>query len=130
MPLQHRLEFVGVHAGGEGAANQAAHAGAGGHVDRNAVLLEPADDADVGDAARAAAAEGDADDRTAARGGIGNGMLRLQSGGSRRGRNLLLDRRGAGHLHDDRRHAERGVRRNATASRGSRLAPRCQSATT
>ena len=49
--------------GGERAADQAAHARAGGHVDRDVVLLEPADHADVRDAARAAAAEGDADGR-------------------------------------------------------------------
>ena len=46
---------------GECAADQPAHAGAGGHVDRDAMLLEPADDADVRDAAGAAAAERDAD---------------------------------------------------------------------
>ena len=46
---------------GERAADQAAHAGAGGHVDGDVMLLEPADDADVRDAAGAAAAERDAD---------------------------------------------------------------------
>ena len=59
----HGVELGRVHAGGEGAADQAAHAGAGGDVDRDAVLLEPADDADVGDAAGAAAAERDPDGR-------------------------------------------------------------------
>ena len=63
MLLQHVVELGGVHAGGERAADQPAHARAGGHVDRDAVLLEPADDADVRDAARAAAAERDADRR-------------------------------------------------------------------
>ena len=52
-----RVDLVGVHAGGKRAADEPAHAGAGGHVDRDAVLLEPADDADVRESAGAAAAE-------------------------------------------------------------------------
>ena len=59
--LQHIVELGGVQAGGEGAADQATHAGAGGEVNRNAMVLEPADHADVRDTARAAAAERDAD---------------------------------------------------------------------
>src|SRR5262249_24683097 len=54
-----------IHAGGEGAAHESAHAGSGREIDRNAVLLEPADDANVSDAAGAAAAERDADCRAA-----------------------------------------------------------------
>ena len=53
-------QLGGRHAGREGAADQTAHAGAGGDVDRNVVLLEPLDHADVRDAAGAAAAERDA----------------------------------------------------------------------
>ncbi len=60
---EKRVELRRVHAGGEGAADQAAHARAGGDVDRDAVFLEPLDDADVCDAARAAAAERDPDAR-------------------------------------------------------------------
>ena len=43
------------------AADEPAHAGAGDQVDRDAMLLEPAHDADVRQSARAAAAECDAD---------------------------------------------------------------------
>ena len=59
--LQHLVDLGRAHAAGEGAADQAAHAGAGRDVDRNVVLFEPANDADVRDAAGAAAAERDAD---------------------------------------------------------------------
>ena len=59
--LQHRVDLGGVHPGGERAADQPAHAGAGRHVDRDAMLLEPLDDANMRDAAGAAAAEGYAD---------------------------------------------------------------------
>ena len=64
IPVEARdevLELARIHAAGERPSDQAAHAGSGGHVDRNPMLLEPADDADVRDAARAAAAERDAD---------------------------------------------------------------------
>ena len=49
----------GIHSGGVGPPDQATHAGSGGHIDRDPVLLQPADDTDVRDAARAAAAECD-----------------------------------------------------------------------
>ena len=70
MLLEHVVELGGVHAGGERAADQPAHARAGGHVDRDAMLLEPPDDADVRDAARAAAAERHADRRPLAVGRV------------------------------------------------------------
>ena len=76
--LQHVVDFGGVHAGGKRAADQPAHAGAGRHVDRNAMLFEPADDADVRDAARAAAAERDADGRS---GFLRRASLRRDGGG-------------------------------------------------
>lgn len=52
-------EFSGGAAGGVEAADEAAHAGAGDVVDGDAVLLEPFEDADMGDAEGAAAFEGD-----------------------------------------------------------------------
>ena len=58
---EHRLDLVRAHATGEGAADEAAHAGARRDVDRDVVFLEPPNHADVRDAARAAAPEGDAD---------------------------------------------------------------------
>ena len=83
--LQHAVELGGVHPGGERAADEPAHARAGRHVDRNAMLLEPADDAHVRDAARAAAAERHPD--------------RGPASGRGRRRQLLLgeDRRAAEH---------------------------------
>src|SRR5882762_2355945 len=47
----------GGHAGGVHAGDEASHAGARDDVDRDAVLFEPLDDSDVGEAARATAAE-------------------------------------------------------------------------
>ena len=94
---QHVLDLGRAHAGGERAADEAAHARAGGDVDRDVMLLEPADDADVRDAARAAAAEGDADG--------GPRFLR----GAR-------DRK-AGHAHDDGGQQD-GSRRRHDCCRG------------
>ena len=61
--IQHLLEFRGVHARGERSTDEPAHAGPGRDVDRDAVLLEPADDADVRDPTGAAATERHADRR-------------------------------------------------------------------
>jgi hypothetical protein len=71
---EHRLELGGVHARSERAADQAAHAGAGGDIDRDAVLFEPADHSHVCDPAGAAAAKGHADRRTAR--DVGRRLLR------------------------------------------------------
>src|SRR5439155_13740247 len=59
--LEQRGELGGVHPRGKPAADQAAHARARRQVDRDAMFLEPLDDPDVRNAARAAAAERDAD---------------------------------------------------------------------
>ena len=72
--LQEILEFGGVHAGRERAADQAAHAGPGDQVNRDAVFLEPLDHADVRDATGAAAAERHAHDRP---------LMVLRRGGNR-----------------------------------------------
>ena len=55
--LHHRFDLRRAETAGVGAADQAAHAGAGEIVDGNAMLLEPPQQADMGDAARRAAAE-------------------------------------------------------------------------
>ena len=52
-----RLQLRRIHAAGEGAPDQSAHAGPRRQIDRDSVLLEPANDADVRDAAGASAAE-------------------------------------------------------------------------
>src|SRR5262245_12800780 len=57
---KHRFDLIRRHAAGVRAADEAAHAGARQNVDWDAVLLEPAEHADVRDAARAAAAKGHA----------------------------------------------------------------------
>ena len=54
-------DLAGRHARGERAADQAAHAGAADHVDRDAMLLEPLQHSDVRQAERAAAAQRQAD---------------------------------------------------------------------
>ena len=61
--IDERLQFVGIHPGGERSADQSSHARARRHVDRNAVLLQPPDHADVRDAAGAAPSECDAHSR-------------------------------------------------------------------
>ena len=71
-------ELVRVEAGGVEAADDRAHAGAGGVVDRDAHLLEDPHDADMSAALGAATGEGDADLRARRR---GSGVLR----GGRRG---------------------------------------------
>jgi len=64
VPIRFGEELVqlgGVHPGRERAADETAHARAGRSIDRDAMLFEPADHADVREAAGAAAAERDAD---------------------------------------------------------------------
>ena len=59
--LSEGLHLVGREADGIRAPDQTAHAGAGRQVDRNSVLFEPAEHADVGEALGRAAAESNAD---------------------------------------------------------------------
>ena len=54
---------MGRHARREPGADEGAHAGAADDVHRHAVFVEPLEDADVGEAAGPAAAEGEADAR-------------------------------------------------------------------
>ena len=61
--IDEGLQLAGVHPGGERSADQSSHARPRRHVDRNAVLLQPPDHADVRDAAGAAPSEGDAHSR-------------------------------------------------------------------
>ena len=104
-----RLEFTGIHAAGERAADQSAHARSGGHVDRDAVLLQPANDTHMGDAARASSTEGEADRRpTHAPGNCRRDALRTRWRHNRRG---ALKRRGArrAHHHHERHASVRSV---------------------
>ena len=60
VPVERRQDagqLVGVEAGRECPADQAAHAGPGHQVDRHSMLFEPANDSDVSEAAGAAAAK-------------------------------------------------------------------------
>ena len=72
MPPSSVFDLVRRHAGGIRAADEAAHAGAGDEIDGDAMFFEPAEHADVGEAAGAAAAERDADLRA----GCGRSGLR------------------------------------------------------
>ena len=62
IPVQgrdERLQFIGIHSRGVGTSDQSPHAGPGSDIDRDPMFLQPADDANMGDAARAAATERD-----------------------------------------------------------------------
>ena len=59
-----------VASGGKGSADQSSHAGAGKFVDGDVVFFHPLQDADVGQAERAAAGESHADDGTVSGSGL------------------------------------------------------------
>ena len=60
---QQRRQRVCIEARCERPSDEAAHAGPCHQIDRDAMLFEPPDDPDMGETARAAAAEGNADSR-------------------------------------------------------------------
>ena len=62
IPVQgrdERLQFIGIHSRGVGTSDQSPHAGPRSNIDRDPMFLQPADDANMGDAACAAATERD-----------------------------------------------------------------------